>query len=39
MGGLSDDQRTRILGMNAARFFDFDVDRLLAYRSAATAQA
>ena len=25
MGGLSDDERARILGLNAARIFNFDI--------------
>src|SRR5580698_5800373 len=32
MGSFSDDERAKILGLNAARMFNFDVDRLLAYR-------
>ncbi len=32
MGKLTDAQRTKLLGQNAARFFNFDVDRLLAAR-------
>ncbi len=39
MGGLNEVQRSKILGENAARFFGFDVGRLLAYRSAPRAQA
>jgi hypothetical protein len=35
MQHLSDDQRARILGLNAARIFKFDVDRLLQRRSTA----
>ena len=29
MGRLSEDERAKILGLNAARMFNFDVDRLL----------
>lgn len=32
MGGLSDEERGKILGLNAARFFDFDVAKLAANR-------
>jgi predicted TIM-barrel fold metal-dependent hydrolase len=39
MGALDDSQREKLLGANAARFFGFDVDRLLAYRNVATVQA
>lgn len=34
MGALDEDQRTRILGLNAARLFKFDVDKLMRYRQA-----
>lgn len=34
MGALSDDQRARILGLNAARLFKFDVDALMRHRHA-----
>jgi predicted TIM-barrel fold metal-dependent hydrolase len=34
MGHLTDEERARILGHNAARLFDFDVERLLSYREA-----
>jgi hypothetical protein len=39
MGHLSDDQRARILGLNAARMFKFDVDLLLKRRDARALQA
>jgi predicted TIM-barrel fold metal-dependent hydrolase len=32
MGRFDEDQRARILGLNAARMFNFEVERLLAYR-------
>lgn len=35
MSGLSDRERAKILGENAARLFRFDAERLLRYRSAA----
>jgi predicted TIM-barrel fold metal-dependent hydrolase len=35
MGHLTDQQRTKILGLNAASFFKFDIDSLLRRRSAA----
>jgi hypothetical protein len=38
MGGFSEDQRAKILGLNAARMFKFDVDLLLK-RRAATAHS
>jgi len=34
MGHLKDDQRAKILGLNAARIFKFDVDLLLKRRQA-----
>ena len=34
MGNLTDEERAKVLGLNAARFFDYDVDKLLAYRNA-----
>jgi predicted TIM-barrel fold metal-dependent hydrolase len=37
MGSLSDADRAKILGLNAAKMFKFDVDRLTAYRRAAQA--
>ena len=39
MGGLSEDQRAKILGLNAARMFKFDVDLLLQRRAAAVRSA
>jgi len=36
MGGLSEESRTKILGMNAARMFNFDVDALLTRRRSAS---
>ena len=36
MGGFSDDQRAKILGLNAVRMFNFDAARLLKYRERAT---
>ena len=39
MGRLSDDERAKVLGLNAARFFGFDVDQLVANRSAAPVKA
>jgi len=33
MGRLNDDERAKILGLNAARIFKFDVDALLRRRS------
>ncbi len=32
MGHLSEEQRAKILGLNAAKLFNFDVDKLLKYR-------
>ncbi len=32
MGKLSEEERAKVLGQNAARFFGFDVEKLLAYR-------
>ena len=32
MGHLNDEQREKILGMNAARMFKFDVEKLIARR-------
>ena len=32
MGHLSDEERGNILGLNAARVFNFDIDKLVAYR-------
>jgi predicted TIM-barrel fold metal-dependent hydrolase len=37
MGALNDDQRGKILGLNAARMFKFDTARLIARRSSAQA--
>jgi predicted TIM-barrel fold metal-dependent hydrolase len=34
MGKLTDGERAKVLGLNAAKFFNFDVQRLLAYRQA-----
>ncbi|MBI2767274.1 MAG: amidohydrolase [Chloroflexi bacterium] len=34
MGHLSEGERANVLGLNAARFFKFDVDKLRAYRRA-----
>ncbi len=34
MGKLTDDERAKVLGLNAARLFGFDVAKLLAYRAA-----
>lgn len=39
MGGLSDDQRARILGLNTAKLFKFDIAKLLARRAAAATHA
>jgi predicted TIM-barrel fold metal-dependent hydrolase len=39
MGGLSEDQRAKILGLNAARLFKFDVDLLLKRRVATARPA
>ena len=39
MGALNDDQRAQILGLNAARMFKFDSDKLLARRPSAQAIA
>jgi len=35
MGHLSETDRAKILGLNAARIFNFDIPRLLKYRDAA----
>ncbi len=32
MGQLSDEERGKVLGLNAARFFNFDVEKLVSYR-------
>jgi predicted TIM-barrel fold metal-dependent hydrolase len=32
MGHLNDEERSKILGMNAARFFGFDVEKLVSAR-------
>ena len=37
MGSFTDEQRAKILGLNAVRMFNFDPDLLLKYRSAAAA--
>lgn len=37
MGHITETQREKVLGLNAARFFGFDVQKLLAYRSPAQA--
>ncbi|HEX4211139.1 MAG TPA: amidohydrolase family protein, partial [Candidatus Binataceae bacterium] len=37
MGSLKDDQRAKILGLNAAKMFNFDIEKLLARRSSAQA--
>ena len=37
MGTLTGDQRAKILGLNAARVFNFDVDALLKRRASQTA--
>jgi predicted TIM-barrel fold metal-dependent hydrolase len=37
MGELKEDDRSKILGLNAARIFKFDVDRLMEYRKAPRA--
>jgi predicted TIM-barrel fold metal-dependent hydrolase len=34
MGGLKEESRTKILGLNAARMFKFDVDALVRRRNA-----
>jgi predicted TIM-barrel fold metal-dependent hydrolase len=34
MGKLNDEERAKVLGLNAARFFGFDAEKLLAYRQA-----
>ena len=39
MNRLSDEERAKVLGLNAARFFDFDVETLIAHRNAAAATA
>ncbi len=39
MGGLSDDQRARILGLNTVKLFKFDIAKLLARRAAAATRA
>jgi hypothetical protein len=39
MGHLSDEARAKILGLNAAKMFKFDVDLLLSRRKAAGASA
>ena len=39
MGTLTDDQRGKILGLNAARMFKFDVEKLIARRQARTGAA
>jgi len=39
MGRLSDAERAKVLGLNAARFFGFDVDQLVANRPAAPVKA
>jgi hypothetical protein len=39
MGHLTDEERAKVLGLNSARFFNFDIDRLLRYREEAAAQA
>jgi predicted TIM-barrel fold metal-dependent hydrolase len=33
MGSLNDEERAKVLGLNAARFFRFDVEKLLSYRA------
>ena len=37
MGGLKEESRAKILGLNAARLFKFDIDALLRYRTSAIA--
>ncbi|MCC7364337.1 MAG: amidohydrolase [Dehalococcoidia bacterium] len=37
MGELTDEERANVLGLNAARFFGFDVAKLVAYREGAGA--
>ena len=37
MGGLAEKERANLLGLNAARFFNFDSERLLSYRLQAPA--
>jgi hypothetical protein len=32
MGHLNDEERSKILGLNAAKFFGFDVEKLVAMR-------
>lgn len=39
MGKLTDDERAKVLGLNAARFWNFDVSRLLSYREVHGAAA
>ena len=39
MGNLTDGERANILGLNAAKLFGFDVDKLMAYRDQATGAA
>ena len=39
MSRLSDEERAKVLGLNAARFFGFDVEALIAHRNAAAATA
>jgi predicted TIM-barrel fold metal-dependent hydrolase len=39
MGTLTDGQRGKILGLNAARMFKFDVEKLIARRQARTGVA
>ena len=35
MRDLNDEQRAKILGLNAARMWKFDIDKLMKYRQAA----
>jgi predicted TIM-barrel fold metal-dependent hydrolase len=39
MGGLTGEQRAKILGLNAARIFKFDIEKLLARRQTTTRAA
>jgi hypothetical protein len=34
MGRLNEDERAKILGLNAVRMFNFDIARLMEYRKA-----
>jgi predicted TIM-barrel fold metal-dependent hydrolase len=37
MGRLNEDERAKILGLNAARMFNFDIERLMTYRKTSSA--